>query len=99
LRAQSSGPLKEEKPSQVLVAHTCNPGYSGGRDQEDHGLKPVWANSLRKPISKHPSKNRAGGVDQGEGPEFKPQYCQKKRKKERKKEGNKKNRGEPKLPQ
>jgi hypothetical protein len=22
-------------------------------------------------------KNRAGGVAQGEGPEFKPQYCQK----------------------
>jgi hypothetical protein len=25
----------------VLVAHACTPGYSGGRDQEDHGLKPV----------------------------------------------------------
>jgi hypothetical protein len=23
------------------VAHTCNPSYSGGRDQEDHGLRPV----------------------------------------------------------
>jgi hypothetical protein len=22
------------------VAHTCNPNYSGGRDQEDHSLKP-----------------------------------------------------------
>jgi hypothetical protein len=21
------------------VAHTCNPNYSGGRDQEDHGSK------------------------------------------------------------
>jgi hypothetical protein len=30
----------------VLVAHTCNPSYSGGRDQEDHSLKPAWANSL-----------------------------------------------------
>jgi hypothetical protein len=27
--------------SWVLVAHTCNPSYSGGRDQEDHGLKPA----------------------------------------------------------
>jgi hypothetical protein len=27
------------------VAHTCNPSYSGGRDQEDHGLKPAQANS------------------------------------------------------
>jgi hypothetical protein len=38
--------------SQVLVAHTCNPSYSGGRDQEDYGWKPTWANSLRDPISK-----------------------------------------------
>jgi hypothetical protein len=22
------------------VTHTCNPSYSGGRDQEDRGLKP-----------------------------------------------------------
>jgi hypothetical protein len=34
------------------VAHTCNPSYSGGRDQEDCGLKPTWANSSRDPISK-----------------------------------------------
>jgi hypothetical protein len=27
-------------------------------------------------------KNRAGGVDQGEHPEFKPQFCKKKNKKE-----------------
>jgi hypothetical protein len=33
--------------SQVLVAHICNPSYTGGRDQEDHGSKPVWANSLQ----------------------------------------------------
>jgi hypothetical protein len=38
--------------SQVLVAHTCNPSYSGGRDQEIQGLKSSWANSLRNPISK-----------------------------------------------
>jgi hypothetical protein len=29
----------------VLVAHACNLSYSGGRDQEDRGLKPVQANS------------------------------------------------------
>jgi hypothetical protein len=39
---------------------------------------------LRDPISKNPSQNRVGGVAQGEGPEFKPQYCTKKKKKERK---------------
>jgi hypothetical protein len=30
----------------VLVAHACNPSYSGGRDQENHSLNPaqqvVW---------------------------------------------------------
>jgi hypothetical protein len=36
------------------VAHTCNPSYTGGRDQEDHGLKPAQANSLKDPILKNP---------------------------------------------
>jgi hypothetical protein len=40
----------------ALVAYACNPSYSGGRDQEDHGLKPIWANSshdhLEKPFTK-----------------------------------------------
>jgi hypothetical protein len=27
--------------SQVQVAHACNHSYSGVRDEEDHGLKPV----------------------------------------------------------
>jgi hypothetical protein len=26
-------------------AHACNPNYSGSRDQEDTGSKPVWTNS------------------------------------------------------
>jgi hypothetical protein len=30
---------------------------------------------------KNPSQKRAGGVAQGEGPEFKPQYHKKKKKK------------------
>jgi hypothetical protein len=30
--------------SRELVAPACNPSYSGGRDQEDRGSKPVWAN-------------------------------------------------------
>jgi hypothetical protein len=39
-------------------------------------LKPAQANSSRDPISKIPiTKKRAGGVAQGKGPEFKPQYC------------------------
>jgi hypothetical protein len=58
--------------------HACNPSYSGGREQEDHGLKPTWANSSQDPISKTLHKNRAGTVAQCEGPEFKPQYQKKK---------------------
>jgi hypothetical protein len=27
--------------NRALVAHNCNPSYSGGRDQEDCSLKPV----------------------------------------------------------
>jgi hypothetical protein len=33
----------------VPVAHACNPTYSGGRDQEDLGLKPAQANSSSRP--------------------------------------------------
>jgi hypothetical protein len=58
------------------VAHAYNPSYSGGRDQEDRGLKPAWANSSRDPILKNPSQKRAGRVAQGVGLEFKRQYCQ-----------------------
>jgi hypothetical protein len=51
------------------------PSYSEGRDQEDHGSKPAQANSLPDPISKkNPSQKRAGGVAQGVGSEFRPQY-------------------------
>jgi hypothetical protein len=60
------------------VGYACNPSYSGGRDQEDPGLKPDLANILQDPIS-NPSQKRAGGVAQDVGPEFKPQYHQKKK--------------------
>jgi hypothetical protein len=62
------------------VAHTYNPSYSGGRDQENHSSKPARANSSRDPfLKKHIKKNRAGGVAQSEGPDFKPQYYKKKK--------------------
>jgi hypothetical protein len=66
----------------VPSINTCNPSYSGGRCQEDHGSKPARANNSQDPISKNPShaKKRAGGVVDSEGPEFKPQYCKKKKK-------------------
>jgi hypothetical protein len=80
--------LKKKKThhSLALVAYACNPSYSGGKDQADHGLKSAWVNSLQDPISKTPiTKNWAGGVSQGEGPEFKPQYRKRKEKKRKKK--------------
>jgi hypothetical protein len=47
-----------EISGQVLGTHACNPSYSGGREQEDHVLKPVWTNSLQDPISKKPITER-----------------------------------------
>jgi hypothetical protein len=39
------------------VAHTCNPNYSGGRDQEYLGLKPAQASSSVGPyLEKHFTK-------------------------------------------
>jgi hypothetical protein len=64
----------------VPVAHACNPSYPGGRDQENCGSKPAWANSSQDPISKKPFIKRAGRVAQGENPEFKSQYHKKKKK-------------------
>jgi hypothetical protein len=66
--------------SQMPVAHACNPSYLGDRDKEDGGLKPVQASYSWDPISKNPSQKGAGGVAQGEGSEFKPQYHKKKKK-------------------
>jgi hypothetical protein len=70
--------FNEKFSSWVPVAHVCNPSYSGGRDQEDHGLKLAQVNSLWDPISKNPSQKRGGGVAQDVGPEFKSQYHKKK---------------------
>jgi hypothetical protein len=72
-------PAQKTVSSQVLVAHSYNPSYSGGRNQKDHSLKSDGANSLYDPISrKRPSQKRAGKVAQGVGPEFKHQYHTKK---------------------
>jgi hypothetical protein len=56
------------------VTHAYNPSYSGDRDQEDQGLKPVGANNCETLSRKSPThKKRAGGVAQGVSLEFKPQ--------------------------
>jgi hypothetical protein len=36
-----------------------------------------YGETVCESLSKNPSQNRAGGVAQGVGPEFRPQYCQK----------------------
>jgi hypothetical protein len=64
----------------VQVAHACNPSNSGSRHQEDCGSKPAQANSSQPYLEKNPSQKRAGGVAQGVGPEFKPQYSKNKNK-------------------
>jgi hypothetical protein len=58
-----------------VVPHICNPSYLEGRGQEDVSSKPARANSSPRPyLEKNPSQKRAGGVAQGEGTKFKPQY-------------------------
>jgi hypothetical protein len=56
------------------VTHAYNPTYSGGRDQEDWGLWPAWANSSVRLYLKKPLQKRTGGVADGVGPEFKLWY-------------------------
>jgi hypothetical protein len=55
--------FKIQSMSRVLVAHTCNPSYSGSRDQEDLGLKPAQANSSQDPISKKKPSQKKGLVE------------------------------------
>jgi hypothetical protein len=58
----------------VPVAHACNLSYLGGRDEEDLGPNSAQANSSQNPILKITNTKRVGGVAQGVGTEFKPQY-------------------------
>jgi hypothetical protein len=34
-----------------LVPHTCNPSYSGGRDQENAGFRPTLGKKFKVPMS------------------------------------------------
>jgi hypothetical protein len=77
---------KNEKLSQALVAHTCNPSYLGGWDQEDHSSRPSPENSSQDSISRITretdwrcgSKDRAPAL-QSCSPESNLQSYQKKR--------------------
>jgi hypothetical protein len=46
------------------MVQAYNPSYLGGRDQEDHGLNPAWANSSQDHVSKIPNTKRAGRLAQ-----------------------------------
>jgi hypothetical protein len=41
--------VKQENIKPALVAHTCNPRYSGGRDQKDHSSKSAQAKLFIRP--------------------------------------------------
>jgi hypothetical protein len=58
----------------IVQNHIKLDGLVAHRDQEDRSSKPAWANSSQDPVSKKPT---IGGVVQGVGPEFKPQYHKK----------------------
>jgi hypothetical protein len=64
------------------VAHAYNPSYSGGRDQEDRGLKPAGANSSRDLISGKKKKKcftkKVWWSVSNCRPELKPQHQEKK---------------------
>jgi hypothetical protein len=49
---------KKAKACWELLAHTCNPSYSGGTDQEDHSSQPARANSSQESILKNPSPKK-----------------------------------------
>jgi hypothetical protein len=49
---------KQTKKNHSVVAHTCVLANSGGKDQEDRGLKPAQGNSWQDPISKNPSQKK-----------------------------------------
>jgi hypothetical protein len=72
---------KYKMSCQAPVAHTYNPSYSRGRDQEDHSSKPAQANSSKILSRKNPLHKKGWWS----GPEFKPQYHKKKKKKKKKK--------------
>jgi hypothetical protein len=72
--------ISEKSKIFSTVLDACNLSYLGGRKQEDHCSKPARANSSVRPyLKKTHHRKRADGVAQGIGPEFKTQYCRKKK--------------------
>jgi hypothetical protein len=59
-KKESQEYTKMEKHGWAPVAHAFNPSSSGGRGQEDHGLRPAWANSSQDAILTNPSQKKKG---------------------------------------
>jgi hypothetical protein len=69
---------KGKRNVRCWLVYAYNPSYSGARDQEDHSSKPDLGKCFTRPyLEKNSSQKRAGGLAQGVGPEFTPQYCKK----------------------
>jgi hypothetical protein len=60
LREEDLEVQTETSNSQAPVAHTCNPSYSGGRDQENQGSKPAQSNISQDPTLKKPNTKIKG---------------------------------------
>jgi hypothetical protein len=71
--------VRKAKVSWALVAHACHPSYSQGRDQEITVRSQSGQIVCETLSQKTHHKNRAAGVAQGEGPEFKFHYRKKKK--------------------
>jgi hypothetical protein len=81
----SASSISQSFFSQALMAHACNPSYSGDRDQGDRGSKPAQGNSSQGYISQkkkthHTKKDLWHGPNgmsdclANVRPEFKSQY-------------------------
>jgi hypothetical protein len=46
--------IKISRSSRALLTHAYNPGYSGGRNQEDHGSKLAPGKSFTRPCLENP---------------------------------------------
>jgi hypothetical protein len=65
----------------VLVAYTCNPSYSGGRDQEDCGSKLARAKKFMRHYLKKPfTKIRLEEWLKAKAPSSRPSTAKKKKK-------------------
>jgi hypothetical protein len=45
--------VKRGSMGRALVAHACNPSYSGGRDQKDHASKSAMGKQFERPYPRN----------------------------------------------